>query len=259
MAESGACVRTDVYINENKGTAEKLNAKEKLFYGKRSKEIADALIDYLKISLLKVKLNPNRDGDKSHDFVLRSDDENDTKVSMRKNPLVNGFIPMRLMKICGIRGNATVHRNYTAGYEKIITKAKSKISGYEKYSDIPEAKRDRYLILPVRDHFAETMTGKRKLVVALYNHLFAETDRIMIDNEARGFKMYDFSKTPKEPAVCHPEPSEEDPSLLTLRFSNKMVFQLQLRTNSSLIKEHISLKFTASIENLDDLFLVHVD
>jgi hypothetical protein len=160
------------------------------------------------------------------------------------------------MKICGARGNSNFHKTYTAAYSDIVTTAYEKISQHERYSEISDKRKEKYLILPVRDLFVETMERKRKIAPKLFEYLFSETDRIVVDIKKNGFNIYDFSRQMSVPKSYTITTDEESSDSLNIAFDNDASFQLQLRTNAVLIKEHISLKFRTTFDNMDELCTV---
>lgn len=251
------CKRSEILISESRPVGKALQANEKLYYNKYATAVCESLSVYLKKKKIKqFLLNRDKENDKSYDFILRG--KEDVKISLNKKSIeVRDIIPQRLMKICGIRGNSTMHRTYTASYSEIVTNAYEKISEYERYSEIPDGRKTKYVIQPIRDLFVDTMAKKRKIAPVLFKHLFSETDRIVVDIKKTGFAVYDFSRQLEEPKSYNITTDDDDPSTLTISFDNDAVFRLQLRTNATAVKEHLSLKFNTAFENMDDICTVH--
>lgn len=257
MVSLEVCKRSEILISENRSVGKALEANEKLYYNKYATAVCESLNVYLKKKKIKqFVLNRDKEKDKSYDFILRG--KEDTKISLNSKSIeVKDIIPQRLMKICGIRGNSTMHRQYTASYAEITSTAYEKISRYERYSEIPDGKKNKYLIAPIRDLFVTTMTKKRKITPILFKHLFSETDRIVVDIKKTGFTVYDFSRQLEEPESYNITTDDDDPTSLTITFNNDAVFRLELRTNAVQVKEHLSLKFRTTFENMDDTCTVH--
>lgn len=234
-----------------------LSKGESVYY----QEYAEAIVGYLshtyrKVDLSDFRLNKDRKGVKTHDFVLSNSDDLSIPVSLQYKTLgINDLIPSRLMKICKLRGGTKPNRKYTEGYEAIETRAYSKISHYERFKDVPEEKLDAHLITPMRDLVVETLDKKKTLSANLYHYLMTDKDRLLFRLRKKGFDVYDFTRDIPDPTAHKIEVGRTDLNSFLISFNNECSFQLELRPNNPYIKEHISLKFRVSFENLDDTFM----
>lgn len=248
------CDDTKAYIKSNGKAFSKLNATDKMYYTKYAIQVAQDLTNYLKdISLF--ELNVDSDNEIVHDFRLTWKKGNIAHVSMSHGSInIRDVIPEKLMKICKYKKNTKIYKAFTAEYQKITSKAYEKIKSKNKYSELSDKNKNKLLLEPVCELVHTTLSKKRKCAVNLYNHLFTESNRIVLKLYKNRFTIYDFGKDLDDVESFRMKMADNNQILWS--FNNGVKFTLQLQTNSSQIKEHISLKFHTNLKNMDDLFAV---
>ena len=248
------CDDTKAYIKSNAKKFAKLSTTEKMYYTKYSLQLAQSLSEYLDgISMF--ELNTDADNEIIHDFRLKWKKGNVAHVSMSHSSIhVKDLIPEKLMKICKYKRNTKISQAYTDQYTKITEKGYKKIQSKTKYSELSDKSKNSALLGPVCDLVVNTLSKKRKCAANLFNHLFNESDRIVLKLYKNRFTIYDFGADLDDVESYRMKLNQGNEILIT--FNNGIEAALVLQTNASEIKEHISLKFHTSLKNMDKLFAV---
>ncbi|AQN68539.1 hypothetical protein [Saudi moumouvirus] len=241
------------------GENEDLSMKDKVYYHSYSLKIVEKLVDYITDKLsYKIKLfeiNTQDEHEVIHDFRIICNKNHTIHISMNhKSICVNDIIPEKLMKICKYQKNTNVHKAFAQEYQEISKKCYKKIKNYEKYSEISDKVKNKEIIKPFSNLVFETLSKKRKCAQNLYNHLFNDSNRIILKLYKNRFRIYDLDKDLEEIKSFGMKISEDGE--ITISFNNGTVFTLKLRTNASEIKERLSLKFRTTFVNLDELFSI---
>jgi len=245
---------TKAYLKKKTKEFSKMDSADKMYYANYSIKLANSLTEYLEeISLFEI--NVDTDNDIVHDFRLQWKKNNLAHISMSHSSInIKNIIPEKLMKICKYKGNTNVCKNYNGEYKKLNDKAYKKIQSKTKYSDLSSKTKSAAVLEPVCNLFIDTLSGKRKCAENLYNHLFHETDRIVLKLYKNRFTMYDFGTELDE--VKSYKLKLTDGNEISVTFNNGAKFNLILHSNSSDIKEHLSLKFHTHFINIDEVFAV---
>lgn len=158
------------------------------------------------------------------------------------------------MKICKYRRNTKTCQYYTEKYDQFCAAVYDKTKSKQKYSELSDKRKNKDIFAPISDIIVDTLSKKRKCAKSLYNHLFEEKDRIVLKLHRNRFVIYNFS-------IILPEVESykmkviEDNKIMVI-FNNKTTFILTPATNSSEIKENISLKFHTNFKNIDEIFVI---
>jgi hypothetical protein len=248
------CDDTKTYIKAKSKEFNNLDATEKLYYTKYAIKLANYLVEYLDgITLFEINVETE---EIVHDFRLTWKKNNVTHISMSHCSInIKNIIPEKLMKVCKYKKNSNICKNYTAEYNKISVSAYKKIKSKDKFSELSEKTKNTVLLEPVCNLFVNTLALKRKNAKNLYNHLFCETDRVVFKLYKNRFIMYDFGKELDE--VKTYKLKLNDCNKIRITFSNGTKFILSLHTNSTEIKEHLSLKYRTNFVNMDEIFAVN--
>jgi len=100
----------------------------------------------------------------------------------------------------------------------------------------------------------ETLTSNpKKYSKFLFNHLFNESDRVVIQIYKNRFTIFDFSIRLADD-VDDFEVQYITGGKLKFTFNNGTIFTLELVLNSSQIKENLSIKFRTSFDNIYELY-----
>lgn len=243
---------TEKYLTKKKGN--KIPQDDKLYFTTYSLKLAQSLTEYIpKISQLEI----NTDSSLDYNFKLESKKCGTKCVSLLHSSIViRDIIPKNLMKICKYRKNSKTYLEFTTSYEEICAKIYSKINSEEKYSDVADKQKQKVIFKPITDLIVNTLTKKRKCAVPLYNYLFGEQERIVIKLYKKRFMIYDFGVELPDPEIKSFKLKQTESDELILTFNNGAEFMLTLHTNSTDIKEHISLKFHTKFSNMNELFSV---
>uniref|UniRef100_A0A6G6AD41 Uncharacterized protein n=1 Tax=Borely moumouvirus TaxID=2712067 RepID=A0A6G6AD41_9VIRU len=241
------------------GAKQDLSIKDKVYYHSYSIKIVEKLVEYITDNLShKIKsfeINVEDDHEIVHDFRILCNKNNTIYISMNHKSLsVNDIIPEKLMKICKYQKNTNVHKAYSQEYQDLSKKCHGKIKNCEKYSEISEKIKNKEIIKPFSNLVFETLSKKRKCAQNLYNHLFNDGNRILLKLYKNRFRIYDLDKDLEEIKSFGMKLSEDNE--ITISFNNGTIFSLKLKTNSSEIKERLSLKFRTTFVNLDELFSI---
>lgn len=248
------CDDTVAYIKSKTKSFGKLSVTEKMYYTKYSIQLAQSLMEYLdKITLF--ELNTDTEHDILHDFRLTWSGDNISHISMSHTSInTKDLIPEKLMKICKYKKNTNVSKEYTAKYKTLNEKGYKKIQDSSKYSELTGKKKSSAILEPFCDLVLNTLSKKRKCSQNLFNHLFNESDRIVLKLYKNRFIIYDFGIELDDVESYKMKLLEGN--IITISFNNKTKFSLCLQTNASEIKEHLSIKFHTSFKNMDELFSV---
>lgn len=248
------CSRSTKYMNGKiKKEFELLSNDDKAYYATYSLSLAKTILDYIP-KVISFELT-----DEADEFVVISEKTGLSKILLTesKNEIkINDIIPRKLMKICKYRKNTKVAIAYYAAYTEMTECAYDRIRSHEKYSELTNGTKDKYLLDPMMELFVATLSKKKKCAAHLYNHLFAETDRIVVRIFKKRFVMYDFSRELTDVASYRIKLDKKNPNSLFITFNNECKFRLKLKINNSEIAECIALKFTTKFENIDELFMV---
>jgi len=248
----------------------KLPQEDKLYYATYSLKLAQSLLDYIPrtyMFALNLKSSSsesdtgsdsNSDDDTTpYNFKLKSKKCGTKRIRLvNTGDFVNDIIPCKLMKICKYRKNTNVSKEFRSEYEHITEKMYEKISSKEKYSDLNEKRKNKIVYEPVTSLVSDTLSKKRKCAEHLYEHMFGESDTIVMKIYKKRFVIYDFGVVLQDSSVKSFSLSKHGADELKITFNNGTKFILTLKTNSTEIKEHISLKFHVKFDNLDELFVV---
>jgi hypothetical protein len=252
--EIGVSEDTEEYMSNKK--SEKNSQADKLYYTTYSLEVARCLSEYIP-KITTFELNTGQKTNLEFDFKLVSKKVGNKYIAILKpSTLVNDIIPNRLMKICKYRKNSDVYGEYTTAYKEISDKIKDKIKSKGKYSELTEEFKQKKIYKPITKLVAETLRNKRKCAGFLYMHLFGETKRIVVRPCKKRFVVYDFGSEVSDLEITSFKLEVNGSDEIELTFSNGAKFNLTLRTNSTDIKDELSLKFHTNFVNIDELFAV---
>lgn len=227
----------------------KLEPDDKYYYTKYAFQIVKNLTEYI-------------DDIKSFEFVesetidfnLRWGDNYEVPVSLSYyEPPIRNIIPAKLMKICKYTRNSKVYQKYDSEYTELSNSIYQEIGGYDKFSELDDETKQTIIYDPIMELIKTTLTKKRLCAGKLFNHLFDKPNIIMIKLQKYKFTIYDFNKDIDDATSFRINISK---GKLIFKFNNGCNFSLKLQTNSSEIKEYLSLKFITKFINLDDLFCV---
>lgn len=248
------CDDTTAYLKAKSKKFSKLSTDEKMYYTKYSIQLAQSLSEYFtKIKLF--ELNTDPDHIIIHDFRLIWEKNNIAHVSMSHNSInVKDLIPEKLMKICKYRKNSNVYKEYTEQYQKINNKGYQKIQSKTKYSELSDKTKNSAILEPMCDLVMNTISRKRKCAQYLYNHLFNESDRIVLRLYKKRFTIYDFGAVSND--IDSFKTKLYEGNEIEIIFSNKAKFTMCLHTNAPEIKEHLSIKFRTQFKNMDEIYAV---
>lgn len=246
------CEETQNFMKVYQKKFVKLNSDEKLYYSNYGLTLAKSLSDYFeKISLL--ELNTDEESDVNHDFKLHYYKNNVAFVSMSHYEInTKNIIPEKLMKICQYKKNTNVCKEFLSGYKKICVGAYKKIKTKKKYSKIDAKVKSSMLLTPICKLVVDTIGKKRKHAKDLYKYIFAEDDRVVLKLYKNRFRIYDFGIEYNKVESYRMKLLEND--IIQVTFNNGANFAMKLKTNSSDIKEHISLKFQNTFKNMDLMY-----
>ena len=245
---------TEKYLSEKKSN--KIPQEDKLYYATYSLKLAQALNEYIpKINMFEI--NTGTEQPNNYNIKVDSKQCGIKYISLsRPDDIVQDIIPEKLMKICKYRKNSKIYEEFTTAYDEICAKIYSKIKSEEKYSELTEKKKQTIIFKPIMDLVAHILTKKRKCAKNLYDHLFGESERIIVKLYKKRFTIYDFGTELPESEIKSFKLKQNDPDEFVLTFNNGAEFTLTLRTNATDIKEHLSLKFHTKFNNMDELFAV---
>ena len=234
------CDDTEKYIKSCKKSFAVLPIDDKKYYTRYALHITNKLTEYLTdISLFELNVDPKHEID--HDFRLRWKKHNIAHISLSHIGInIKDIIPEKLMRICKYKRNTKICKQYTISYKKINDVGYRKIKSVEKYSQISKKKKDIILLEPICELVLKTLSKKRKCAANLYNHLFAESDRIVIKLYKNRFIIYDFGKKMNDVESFRMKLVSDNTIIII--FNNQAKFLLNLQTNGSEIKNHLSLK-----------------
>ncbi len=250
------CKRTKKYLEAKTKEFNKLGQTDKSYYATYSLKLAQCLTEYIP-KVESFELNTDTESEISHDFRLISKKIGLKCISLSYTDLnIRDIIPEKIMKVCNYRKNTNMYKDFSSAYKQINSAAYAKISSKEKYSELSDRTKQKYLYEPVTKLVSSALFKKRKCAQHLYTHIFDETDRIILKLHKRKFVIYDFGIELKESNITSFKISTNGPDGITLIFNNGTKFDLLLRTNGGLITEHMSLKFHIKLSNMDELFAI---
>ena len=245
---------TKKFMKSNSKKFGKLSTADKMYYTKYSIQLAQSLSEYLD-GIKLFEINTDADPEVVHDFRLTWKKSNIAHISMSHNSInIKDIIPEKLMKICKYKRNTNICKAYTQKYKKINDNGYKKIKSKEKYSELSDKSKYKYLLEPVYELVLNTLSKKRKCAANLYNHLFSESDRLVLKLYKNRFTIYDFGAELDNVESFRMKFNQEKELVIT--FNNGVKFSLVLQTNGTQIKEHLSLKFHTNIKNMDELFAI---
>ena len=246
------CKNTQNMINDKSKIFKDLSIDDKVYYSTYAVKIAKFLIGYFENPYL-IELNSGNDHD--HDFRIHWNRNKVAYISMHYDTIeIRDIIPKKLMKICKYRKKSKIHTWYTTEYDNICQKALNKLKDIEKFSDISDKKKMSLILFPICNLIMDTLAKKRKCSDNLFKHLFTKSDRIVFKLYQNRFLIYDFSRELEEADNFKMKMTKENE--ISITFSNSTQFTLALNTNSSQIKDPLSLKFNTRFINMDELFLI---
>lgn len=246
---------TKSYIKANAKEFSKLATDEKIYYQQYSLHLVQQLVDYLG-TIATFELNTDADHEIIHDFRLIPKKGETSHISMSHGSInIRDIIPEKLMKICKYKKNTNIAKSYLEGYGKISQSGYAKIKSTNKYSELSDKTKTKVLYKPFCELVTSTLAKKRKCTVNLYQHLFAESNRIILKLYKNRFVIYDFGIELENNVESFKMKSVAD-NKISVVFNNGLEFLLALQTNGTEIKEHLSLKFHTSLENMDEIFAV---
>jgi len=245
---------TKTYIKKSTKTYNKLDVAEKTYYANYATNLAQCLSDYLN-NITLFEINIDSEPEVLHDFRLNWDKKSIAHISLSHlTIMVRDIIPIKLMKICKYKRNTKICKNYTLQYQAWNDRTHKKIKNKEKYSALSDKIKNTVVLAPVCDLTVETLAKKRKCAANLFNYLFDESDRIVFKLYKNRFVMYDFGKELDEATSFGIK--KRGANLVEIKFNNEMVFTLTLHTNATEIKNHISIKFRTTLNNIDETFAI---
>lgn len=248
------CKNSKIYIKDNSSIFEELDIDEKMYYVKYSLQLAQSLMEYLdEISLF--ELNVDEENEINHNFRIIWSDDNIAYISLSHNTIkVKDLIPEKLMKICKYKKNTNVSKLYTSEYKKLNDKGYRKIKSNEKYSELDDDDKKSMILEPFTNLVYQTLSKKRKCASNLYSFLFNEDNRIVFKLYKNKFTMYDFGKELDDVESYRMKLSSDNK--MTIIFNNNSKFTLMLHTNATSIKQHLSIKFKTTFNNMDEIFAI---
>ena len=245
---------TLAFIKNKSKDFSKLSTADKIYYFKYSVQLAESLMRYLD-GICYFEINTDETNDIAHDFRLTWKKNKVVHISIYHNTInVHDVIPEKLMKICKYKRNTKVCKSYNENYRRINDMAYKKIKSKTKYTELSDKAKNKAFVSPVCDLVVTTLSKKRKCAAHLYNHLFSESNRIVIKLHKNRFVMYDFGQELGSVDSYRMKLSHDNH--ITITFNNKAKFVLNLQPNGPLIKEHLSIKFHTNFKNMDDIFAV---
>lgn len=248
------CKNTKKFITKLENDYNNLLLDDKLYFSTYAIKLTDTLIHYLpKINFFEINLDDNHKI--LHNFRLKWKNDNTAHISMLHNTIdINNIIPEKLMKICGYNKNTNISKEYSDRYGKISKKFYKKFHKFEKYSSIDTDVKNKYVFDPICKLFIDTLSKKRKCADKLYDHLFSETNRIVLKLYKNRFVIYDFG-VKLEPVTSF-QLKQIEKNQINIKFNNNVEFLLNLQTNGSEIKQKLSIKYRSTMINLNELFSV---
>lgn len=247
--------QTSEYLDDFSSTYINLSIEEKLYYHNYSTEIVSSLCAHVN-DVCSFDINFDEECPIYHNFVLTNVAGEKRHVSLLKWSInVNDIIPKKLMKICKHSGKTNISKKFKISYDNLNAKIYAKINEFEIYSKIDKELKENKIIKPINLLVIGSLLGDDKCVNHLYNHLFNESDRIVISMNKNKFTVYDFGLSSlSEPSSYSIK--ELDDHKFRIKFNNGASFDLRLITNSSIIKENISLKYVVQFKNINKFFYV---
>lgn len=222
---------------------------DKLYYSNYALSIAKSLLKTVeKIREVTMDVEDNKY------FLLLKQKKTERKVFIiNTNITIRNIIPEKLWNICGYRKNTNFSKKYIESYNEINDIGSEKISKYTNYSEVSDKIKDKYLYEPICTLITESLNKKRKCSLKLYDYIFNYSDDIYVKAYKTRYYIYDFS-------IEHDEIESvkmtQDENYIDMEFNNGAKFDMRLKTNSSKIRDRLSLKFTINFKNIDDMFCV---
>lgn len=245
---------TSIYIKKKSKTCATLDLEEKIYYAKYALKLAEALNGYLE-EVSYFEINIDEENEIVHDFKLTWKNKNIAHISMSHKTInTRDIIPEKLMKICKYKRNTNICKEYTQRYNNLNSKIYQKISSNEKYSEVSDKTKRKFIYEPLCQLIMDVVSKKRKCAEYLYKHLFDESNRIVLRLYKNRFVIYDFGKEIDDIEGFKMKYNGE--KLISVTFNNDAYFDLVLHTNASEIKEHISVKFKTAFKNIDEIFAI---
>lgn len=244
---------TEKYMKKYSKKFAKIELAERIYYSKYSLKLATDLSTYLpNINLFEI--NTDADSEILHDFRLGWGRKSTSYISINhKSIKINNIIPEKLMKICGYPKNTKMYKAYTKDYNLLNKIAIKKISSKEKYSEVSEKTKSEKIIDPMIELFYNTLSKRKKCADKLFNHLFDETNRIVLKLYKNRHVIYDFGKDIDDVESYKMKIVENE---IVITFNNGAIFNLRLAVNSVQIREKLSLKFHTIFTNMDEFFSI---
>lgn len=252
---------TEAFLDQKKRRFDKLTSDEKLYYSRYAIRIVQRLVDYLE-NITLFDINDEPENYKTvHDFRLHWGTERVANICLSispKNILIRDIIPIKLMRCCGYTKKTKVAKSYYANYRKFSARVHRKFEGFDKFSEIKEEDKDRIILKPLNDLLVTTLSRRKKCTGNLYRTLFGERHRLVIRLNKSRFTLYDFSVKSQQEVVGF-RMKKLAKNVVRIKFSNGAIFALVPITNSTHIKENLSLKFKTKFVNLNDMFAISCD
>jgi len=254
------CEQTSIYLASLANKYNKLDPFYKIYYSKYAMQLVQKLTEYLEDVILfelKEEVDPEDANSDApvYDFCLITGKNKKNYVSIQHSTInINHVIPNKLMNVCHLDKESSTAKAYNKSYNKINKAVYSKLRSYEKYSEVDPETIESLIYKPICDLVADTLSSNsKKLARQLYDHLFYETDRIVVQIFKTRFTVFDYSIRLAD--ECDDFDIEYIPTnKLKISFNNGTVFVLTLSSGKGLVKEHLSVKFRTRFDNMYDLY-----
>ena len=234
-----------------------LDENEKLYYSNYALKIAKSLLNHVgKINTLVIM---EENGKYSFKLVQKKSER--IVHIVNTNIATKSIIPEKMWKVCGYRKNTNVSHEFIDAYLDINEKFMEKVEEkeYVNYSEVSEKIIEKFINKPICSLIADSFTKKRKCATELFNYIFPYYDEIYVKAYKTRYAIYDFATEIPDPESIKLTYDDEESNKINLNFNNNAQFVMILKTNSSKIREKLSLKFTINFKNIDDIFCIECD
>jgi len=248
------CDQTKSYLKSNAKVFNNCSTEDKMYYAKYAIALSNALSQYLD-DIIMFEINTEEEHTIEHQFRLKWGNDYTAYICLfHKTINVQNIIPQKLMKICKYKKNSNVGKYYYEHYDKINAYAHKKLQNKKKYSELTDKQKTNIILKPICELVMNTISKKRKQkhVKCLYDHLFKETDRLVLRLYKTRFTIYDFGKKTDE--ITSYKMKQNSDNEIVVTFNNGAEFVMTLHTNATDIKECLSVKFRTNFKNLDEIF-----
>ena len=253
------CSSSKKFIKKLSSEINEIEQEDRIYYVNYALKLVTSLIEYMK-DIRKFSLNNDEEHEIEHDFSLVwGSDNNVSHISLNHNSIIlRNIIPTKLMKICGYTRNSNLSKAFYEEYNNIESNISRELKKKRitRYSALKKEEKITLIYEPICKLVAETLSMKRKCADLLYEHLFGESNRIVMKLYKNRFNMYDFEQSIDTPGSYKMTAKDDT---ITIKFKNGVIIVLTLQTNATNVKNKLSLKFHTSMENMNELFCIKND